>query len=108
MCEVLYEVLETDILFYYNNEFIDIHEDEPIVAKITTAFENILSEFHPNSFNDVQLFSDISETRAGYSHPIIKDGAILGVFIIFKQLAKIDEKQMSAIKLFEQLLLREI
>lgn len=108
MCEVLSETLESEILFYYNSVFIDPNEEEPLIEKTTTAFENILSEFHSVSFNDVQLFVDSNETKAGYTHPIIKDGNIMGVFIIFKQLAKLDEKQISAIKLFEQLLLKEI
>lgn len=108
MCEVLEEVLESDILFYYNGEIIDPKKEEPQIENITTAFENILSEFHSVSFNDVQLFSTSNETKAGYTYPIIKEGIIMGVFIIFKQLAKLDEKQLSSLKIFEMLLLKEI
>lgn len=108
MCEVLEEVLESDILFYYNGEIIDPKKEEPQIENITTAFENILSEFHSVSFNDVQLFSTSNETKAGYTYPIIKEGNIMGVFIIFKQLAKLDEKQLSSLKIFEMLLLKEI
>lgn len=108
MCEVLEEIIEAKILFYYDSEFIDVDKEEPREEKVTTAFESILSEFHSVSFNDVQMFVDSNETNAGYTYPIIKDGNIIGVFIIFKQLAKLDDKQLSAIKLCEMLLLKAI
>ncbi len=108
MCEVLEEVIESKILFYYDSEFIDPAEDTPKTDKVTTAFESILSEFHSVSFNDVQLFVDDNETHAGYTYPIINDGNIIGVFIIFKQLAKLDDKHLAALKLCEMLLLKSI
>lgn len=108
MCEVLSETIDAPILFYYDSEFLDPREKIAKDSKTTTAFENILSEFHPTSFNDVQLFLESNETMAGYTYPIIKDSNIIGVFIIFKQLAKLDEKMIVAVKLCEQLLLKMI
>lgn len=108
MCEVLEDVIDADVLFYYNGEFIDAKYEVAADSKTTTAFEHILSEFHSTSFNDVQLFGDSNDTRAGYTYPIIKDGNIIGVFIIFKQLAKLDEKMIAAVKLCESLLLKVI
>lgn len=108
MCEVLEDTIESKIIFYYDSEFIDPSEETMKNAKITTTFENILSEFHPTSFNDVQMFVESNETQAGYTYPIIKDSNIVGVFIIFKQLAKLDEKMIASIKLCEQLLLKLI
>ncbi len=108
MCEVLEEVIDADILFYYNGEFIDPKLDVEVDAHTTTAFDNVLGEFHPTSFNDVQLFVDSNETKAGYTYPIIKDGNIIGVFVIFKQLAKLNESMIAAIKLCENLLLKVI
>ncbi|NLC54882.1 MAG: AbrB/MazE/SpoVT family DNA-binding domain-containing protein [Erysipelothrix sp.] len=111
MCEVLEEEMDTQVMFYYDGVFIDPRrkvsvKDLPI--KTTTAFEKILADFHPTSFNDVQIFVDSAETLAGYTYPIINEGNILGVFVIFKQLAKLDEKMLNALSLCEQLLLKQI
>ncbi len=111
MCEVLEEVMETQVMFYYDGVFIDPRrtvsiKDMPI--KTTTAFKDILTETKPVSFNDVQIFVDSNETQAGYAYPVMNERNILGVFVIFKQLAKLDEKMLNALSLYEQLLLKQI
>lgn len=111
MCEVLQEKLDAKVIFYYDGAFIDPErtssiKDLPI--KITTAFETILSEYHPTSFNDEQIFVDTPTTEAGYTYPIVDDGNILGVFVIFKTLSQLSEQEMDAIKLFEQLLVKRV
>ena len=111
MCEVLEEVMETQVMFYYDGVFIDPRrtvsiKDMPV--KITTAFKEILSATEPTSFNDVQIFVDSNETQAGYAYPIVNERNILGVFVIFKQLAKLDEKMLAALTLYDQLLLKQV
>lgn len=111
MCEVLEEVMDTQVMFYYDGVFIDPRrtvsiKDMPI--KITTAFKEILTSSEPTSFNDVQTFVDSSETQAGYAYPILSERNILGVFVIFKQLAKLDEKMLDALKLYEKFILKQI
>lgn len=108
MCEVLTDVVEAKVMFYYDSEFIDPNLEAPITSKTTTSFQNILSEYHPVSFNDEQLFVDSTETKAGYTYPIIKEGNIVGVFIIFKQLAKLEEKHLAALDFCEQFLMKVI
>ncbi len=111
MCEVLESVIEAKVMFYYDSVFIDPSRKISVLEypiTVTTAFEEILSNYRPTSFNDVQIFVESSETLAGYTSPIIKDGNILGVFVIFKQLAKLSDKMLDAISLFEQLLLKEV
>lgn len=111
MCEVLEDVMEAQVMFYYDGVFIDPKrtvsvKDMPI--KITTAFKEILTSVEPMSFNDVQTFLDSNETQAGYAYPILDEGNILGVFVIFKQLGKLDEKMLNALHLCEQLLLKRV
>lgn len=111
MCEVLEEIMDTQVMFYYDGVFIDPRrsvsvKDLPI--KVTTAFEEVLASFTPLSFNDVQIFVDRAETQAGYTYPIVSEANILGVFVIFKQLAKLDEKMLNALHLCEQLLLKQV
>ena len=110
MCEVLESTIDAKVMFYYDNVFIDPNKDESSEEDqtITTAFEELLSEYVPSSFNDVQMFKEDNETVAGYTYPIIKEGNILGVFIIFKQLAKLSDKMLDSIVLIEQLLLKVI
>ena len=105
------EVMETQVMFYYDGVFIDPRrtvsiKDMPI--KVTTAFRDILSTTEPISFNDEQLFVDSIETQAGYAYPIMSERNLLGVFVIFKQLAKLDETMLNALELYEKLLLKQI
>lgn len=108
MCEVLSELIDARVIFYYDSDFIDPEMEYQVDSKPTTSFRHILEEYHPVSFNDEQLFADSTETKAGYTYPIIKEGNIIGVFIIFKQLAKLDDKHLAAIEFSEKYLMKVI